>query len=706
MSLSRSLTLAIRRPSTSLLHLPPWLARSYASASTLPQPSPPEEDRHVSVEHYTQHKQRALARSEAFTQTSLNQELRYLGDPRKLADYIHSLLRKEQKQKAYELVKISSRNLPCTVSWNHLIDFEMSKGRVGEACKLYNDMKKRAQQPDARTYTFLLRGLAAFPHYPQSLTRALSIYESMYADKCPVKPSIIHINAVLNVCAQCNDVDALLGIAAKLPTRGAGAPDKYTFTTILNAIRTEAWQLIQDDTPEGKAARRHRASMQGREIWGEIIRRWKKMDIRIDERLVCEMGRLLLIADSERTCREILSLVAQTMGIQQPQSLGYRIPSDSEGLDAPEHASTSSDDQMVRSPSLNEPGSDSDELPDDIPGSEFYPLSESDSKRVHFAKAGCNTLSMVLDACIRLRAIPAGQDYWGLLTDPNGPHNITPDSENYHMFLRLLRVQRASRLALELVRDMRRGPFGAAPIELEPKTFRLALSACVRDIKNPNVLENAGALARMMLDTLPLPDITTLEMYLHVAMYRESNDWMAMMSVLRGSVLGVRNIRSQLMYNRKGTIPQFTSREGLVRLIRKLIGAFDVVMTKSNGLMSKQDHSACMEQRNTLTSWMTRANRQMQVAIETNKVGDSDGVDTASNTGVETRGQNPLNQETWQIAQPKRPADEPREANAQKLSHSPQTRMRWKSTPRTEGGARDRMRRMAQLDEQYTGRRR
>lgn len=520
----------------------------------------------------------------------------------------------------------------------------------------------------------------------------------MYADKCPIKPSIIHTNAILKVCSRCNDVDALLGIAAKLPTHGAGAPDSFTFTTILNAIRTEAWQRIQDDTPEGKAERRHRASMQGREIWGEIIRRWKKVDIIIDEKLVCAMGRLLLIADSERTCRDVLSLVAQTMGIQQPQSLVLRILSDSEGLDAPEHASTSSDDQMVRSLSPNEPGSDSDELPDDIPGSEFYPLNEIDSKRTTFAKAGCNTLSMVLDACLRLRAVPAGQDYWGLLTDPDGPHNITPDADNYNMFLRLLRIQRASRLALELVRDMRRGPFGAAPIKLEPKTFRIALSACMRDIRNPNVLGNAGALARMMLDTLPLPDIVTLELYLHVAMSRESNDWMALMSVLRGSVLGVRNIRSQLMYNSKGTISQFTSREDLVRLMRKLIGAFDVTITKSNGLMSKQDYSACMEQRNTLMSWVNRANRQMQVAISKNKVGDSDGVDTGSNTGVETRGQNPLNQETRQIAQPERPVDKPQEANAQRLSYSPQT-------PRPEGGARDRMRRMAQLDEQYTGQR-
>lgn len=139
-SLSRSSTFAIRCQSTRLLHLPPWLARSYAWGATAAKPSQLEEDRPSSVDCYTPHKQRALAQSEVFSQTSLKQELRYLTDPRKLADYILTLLRKDQIQKAYELVKISSGDLPCTVSWNHLIDFEMSQGRVGNACKIYNDV--------------------------------------------------------------------------------------------------------------------------------------------------------------------------------------------------------------------------------------------------------------------------------------------------------------------------------------------------------------------------------------------------------------------------------------------------------------------------------------------------------------------------------------------------------------------------------------
>lgn len=70
----------------------------------------------------------------------LEQELRYLKDPLKLANHTVKLLRTEQHQKALELVKLGSRDVACVVSWNHLIDYEMSKGRVNAALKLYNEV--------------------------------------------------------------------------------------------------------------------------------------------------------------------------------------------------------------------------------------------------------------------------------------------------------------------------------------------------------------------------------------------------------------------------------------------------------------------------------------------------------------------------------------------------------------------------------------
>ena len=73
--------------------------------------------------------------------TALEKELRYLQDPMKLADNTISLLKKNDFEKALALVKMSSRTMACTVSWNHLMDYEMFKGRVSNAMKTYNDVR-------------------------------------------------------------------------------------------------------------------------------------------------------------------------------------------------------------------------------------------------------------------------------------------------------------------------------------------------------------------------------------------------------------------------------------------------------------------------------------------------------------------------------------------------------------------------------------
>src|SRR5271167_2783318 len=101
-------------------------------------------------------------------------------------------------------------------------------------------MKKRGQKPDGHTYTILFRGMAEFTHYPQTLSKALSIYHSMDAENSPVQPNVIHTNAILKVCSRANDMDALFGIVAKLRRKGLRAPNNLTFTTILNAIRQRA----------------------------------------------------------------------------------------------------------------------------------------------------------------------------------------------------------------------------------------------------------------------------------------------------------------------------------------------------------------------------------------------------------------------------------------------------------------------------------
>ena len=74
------------------------------------------------------------------TQRALEQELRFLRDPLKLADNTVTLLKIGQHEKAGQLVRMASKSMACTVSWNHMMDYEMSKGRVSRAMTLYNDV--------------------------------------------------------------------------------------------------------------------------------------------------------------------------------------------------------------------------------------------------------------------------------------------------------------------------------------------------------------------------------------------------------------------------------------------------------------------------------------------------------------------------------------------------------------------------------------
>lgn len=477
-------------------------------------------------------------------------------------------------------------------------------------------MKKRAQQPDAYTFTTLFRGFSLNAHYPLSVSRALSIYHSMFAENSPVKPNTIHTNAVLKVCAMAGDMDGLLGVAAKLPTRGPGAPNNLTFTTILNGIRNSAWDDTKAEAVSpAKNERRSRAVMQGRRLWEEIRDRWAKGDLYIDEELVCAMGRLLLISNEEQDCDDILSLLEQTMGLaRQIPRLGdpaRKVASrDPEAISSSEEAIAENVELQTLLPPLD-PATDTEASDlSDPTTSAFAPLSKGPPASQSPIRPGCNSLSLVIDACIRLHLVRAAQNYWGLLTSPEGTYNIIPDAENFHMYLRLLRIQRASKMAVELVEEMRRGDLGAS-VQLKTKTFRIAMSCCVRDKKNRHVLENAGKLVRMMIDALEHPDARALGMYLDLAMSQTPRDWRTIMGVIRGTELGVRNLRSLLAYDPRGASKQ--SEEDVQELVQRLIGAFDTVLDLGNEDMSREEKARCREQRHTLASYVTRkANRVQQ----------------------------------------------------------------------------------------------
>lgn len=486
-------------------------------------------------------------------------------------------------------------------------------------------MKKRAQLPDSRTFTILFRGFANHPGYPLSLNRALSIYQSMFAVNCPVKPSIIHTNAVLNVCARAMDVDAMLGVAAKLPTRGARAPNKVTFTTIINAIRTTTFKKGEALSVDEMWESRQTAMNQGRRIWGEVRNRWQNRDIEVDEEMVCAMGRLLLLGSTDRDCDDVLSLVEQTMGIprlvprleneddevisdRQSRS-GQATESNSEpqqpGADG-RTGEASKESTASRSPAgVMESEDEEDDL-----GNAFVAV---DPQKISYVHPGRNTLSMVMDACISLKALRAAQDYWGLLTDPDGEYKIIPDAENYHVYLRLLRSKRASKLSVEMLEELRYKNLAEMNV-LQPKTFRIAMSTCLRDVNNPNVLTHANKMARIMLDSLEKPDVRALGMYLDLALTDRQREWKPLIGVLRGCEIGVRNLRSFLAYGDETEMKPWQQRdyeEEVIKFVSKLDRAFQTAMALGRGLMSSEEEKFCQVQGKKMSAWVLRM-RQMR----------------------------------------------------------------------------------------------
>ena len=480
-------------------------------------------------------------------------------------------------------------------------------------------MKKRAQSPDAHTFTTLFRGFSWHYKNPGLLAHALSIYHSMFADNSRVRPSIIHTNAVLKVCALAGNMDALLGVAAKLPNRGAGAPNHLTFTTILNAIRTEAGNSTkpEEDGP-AKRERLLRAVMQGRRLWEEMRERWIGGDLRLDEELVCALGRLMLLADDVQDCDDVLSLVEQTMGVPrqiprrgQPGRRGVR--RNLAALDVSADADLPSLDEMV--PTLQEDVS-SREDPSDSESDPFALLPNVSSRLKAKVQPGRSTLSLVLDACIRIRVVRAAQNYWGLLTDPSGLYKIDPDTENYHMYLRLLRVQRASKLAVELINEMRQGAVGPQTT-LQTKTFRIGLSCCLRDHNNKNSLQHAAKLVRLMNDTLEFPDARALGMYLRLGLAQEPRDWRTLMGILRGTEFGIRNLRSLLAFDPEQGKKHSKDIEDLVKTT---IGMTDVILDLGNEELTDDERRVCQERKYTLQAYITKRANQDRAIKESRKI--------------------------------------------------------------------------------------
>lgn len=479
-------------------------------------------------------------------------------------------------------------------------------------------MKKRAQVPDAHTFTIIFRGCADHPDPAQALAKVLGVYQSMLAANSPIKPNTIHMNAVLKMCSRANDMNALFGIAGQMPKTGVRAPNNLTFTTIFNAMRNDASKDLRGDlTPIQKKHNIEKAILDARRIWDEITTRWRQGDIWIDEELVCAMGRTLLLG-SMRDNDDVLSLLEQAMNIpRQIPRVGTvaraRIEPSFQGkfkvfnVEMKDQTHSTEEQQVTNG---NETSTAVDYF------QPIMPLDPVKKDKVAYAKPGRNALSLSMEAFLNMGLKAPATIYWKHFTEKLG---IRPDSENFHNYLRILRVARASTEALELLQHM-------PTSYLQPKTFRIAMSTCHRDKRNPNAFANSGKILDLMQSTLKIPDIEVLVLYLQIAKlsvpysptvasdvlqhpskYQLGKQILRALERLNPSYI---NIRSIIAYGKPGTSAPGSPQEkaqlidATLRLTRYMIGAYDMLILKA--LVGREAYAELQERRGKLSAYLIR----------------------------------------------------------------------------------------------------
>jgi pentatricopeptide repeat protein len=471
-------------------------------------------------------------------------------------------------------------------------------------------MKKRGQQPDAHTFTIIIRGCTDHRDLPAALGKVMAIYSSMSADKSPVKPNTIHMNAILKMCARAGDMDAMFGIVAQMPTKGIAAPNNLTYTTIINALRTNAIIDLRGTlTPVQKRQNVQKAILNARQMWQDITNRWRKGDMWIDEELVCSMGRLLLIG-GERDCDDILSLIEQTMNIpRQIPKMGTpgrkAIEPSSQGrvdVDEPEvvPATEASEESVESEESIIEAMKTAriDSFASISPPSAPLPSTSA------YAKPGRNSLSLVMEALLKLKLKEPAYKYWDIFVRNIG---VKPDVTNYHAYFRILRVARASSETVALLERLRQ-------TEMRAATFRIAMASCDRDKNNPNAFANAGKILDIMTTALQVPDVPVLITYLDVAISSTSglSKLASGKQILRAlERLGPSfiNIKSLLNYGPPSGASMTKAEQedfqtSVVTLARRMVGAYDLLMDK--GLVERDTYSTYTAERSKLAAFAQR----------------------------------------------------------------------------------------------------
>ncbi|KAK0293199.1 hypothetical protein LTS00_007802 [Friedmanniomyces endolithicus] len=476
-------------------------------------------------------------RKERAVERALQKELQWLGDPAKLADHVHYTLRCDNPDKALELCRMASNDMQCVVSWNHCLDWFMKQGRVQDALKVYNEMKKRAQFPDAFTYTLLLRGLAGLQ-------------------------------------------------------------------------REDKWATVAEEhVSKAVSAKREQAMQDGRRVWMEVVKKWRGGQVKLDEELVCAMGRVLLASQRLADWDDVLNLVQQTMQIER--------------LVAPYG---SAERQTGHVPQLESSQLESNELSASEQEHHDGYVDAPAAKAFHAVqpmivdKSKPNRRAITLDV---MRTPKTASAYWTLLTSET--HGIKPDIANFNSHLRNLQKNRASGQAAKLVKE----DLIEAGVQPMMITFRIAMDACARDWKNANAIEHATSILGAMEATIADPDVETLKKYLSLALTTSSGPKVVAALDRMDSI--VHNLRSRVLYGpaaeRLTPQKELQVKSEALGFFRQLIGAIDTLMDR--GLVPQRDYVHWSERRNQLTKFVGRVAKSVEGSeerlVERGLLGDGRG---------------------------------------------------------------------------------
>lgn len=353
-------------------------------------------------------------------------------------------------------------------------------------------MKKRAQLPNAQTYTIIFKGCAESQHPKLAVGEALKIYNAMLSSS-RLKPNITHLNAVLDVCSRAQDLESMF-VTLRSADK-ARAPNNWTYTIILDALRHQPSNYKGLPDEAGADAYAVQKSIEttiqrGKLVWDEVMTRWKKNEIVMDEELMCAMGRLVLLGGAKET-ESILALLSDVLGAPRL---------DQEQLSTPEQKSGSDENDKSQSPSA--------------------PESQKQQKRPlqgpSKPMAGKNTLSLVMKALGVGRRTKLATKYWDYLTATFG---IVPDRWNYKHYLDSLSTGAASGKAARVIEAM--------PAEMvDGLVVRRGLLMCHFDGYNENAFENATVIFDAMMKKMRTPDAECMKLYLQVSTsnYRKFDD--------------------------------------------------------------------------------------------------------------------------------------------------------------------------------------